>query len=78
MAHRRAGGFVDRGDGKGWVLDDTPAPAPPKARPRQAPTSPISQAGGWALPSDPPEPEPASDADPPKKTAAKRARSKES
>lgn len=65
MAHRRAGGFIDRGDGKGWVLDDTPAPEPPEPRPREAPKSPIQQAGGWALPTDVPAPEPVAESEPP-------------
>lgn len=61
---RRAGGHIDRGDGKGWVLDDTPTPPPPKERPRKplGGTGPTT-VGGWVLVPEPepvvePEPEP--------------------
>lgn len=66
MAHRRAGGYVDRGDGAGWVLDDPPPPPPPvstaPAYVEGVPVMPVT--GGWALvpPTEPvasPEPEPA-------------------
>lgn len=55
----RAGGHIDRGDGKGWVPDDTqpePAPEPVAHKPLQ-PT--VEAAGGWRLAPEPvPEPEP--------------------
>jgi hypothetical protein len=66
MADRRAGGFIDRGDGKGWVLDESP-PAP---SPKEVPHKPLSegsqikQTGGWALiPESVPEPEPEAESD---------------
>ncbi|HTE69888.1 MAG TPA: hypothetical protein VK942_14190 [Actinomycetes bacterium] len=59
MAEYRAGGHIDRGDGEGWVLDDTqpePAPEPVAHKPLQ-PT--VQAAGGWRLAPEPePEPEP--------------------
>ncbi len=65
MVERRAGGYVDRGDGKGWVLDDSLPPVPATPAPRvPGPAAPPTQqvAGGWVLtpPAEPiaPEPEP--------------------
>ena len=56
MAHRRAGGYIDRGDGRGWVLDDTPASKPPKATAVRHPVrrEPF-KAGGWVF-TPPPAP----------------------
>ena len=45
----RAGGYIDRGDGRGWVVDDTPAPAPPRERPRQHRATGPTTVGGWTL-----------------------------
>jgi hypothetical protein len=64
----RAGGHIDRGDGDGWVLDDTqPAPAP--AAVEHQPLKPtIQEAAGWRLTPEPPpaepEPEPEPEAEP--------------
>lgn len=55
---RRAGGHVDRGDGKGWVLDDAPQPDVKPFVPQVQDTAPAVQvAGGWVL-SPPAQPEP--------------------
>lgn len=52
MAERRAGGHVDRDDGRGWVLDDSPAPPVPEFVPQAQEAAP-------AVPARPaPEPEP--------------------
>lgn len=69
MAVYRAGGHIDRGDGKGWVPDDTqpePAPEPVAHKPLQPS---VQAAGGWRLapeppPEPPPEPEPVSEPEP--------------
>jgi len=52
----RAGGHIDRDDGKGWVVDDTPIPDPPKERPRKQLVTQGPDSGGWVL--APPEPGP--------------------
>lgn len=52
---RRAGGYIDRGDGKGWVLDTTPPAPPPPPRPHADPVPGPAKVGGWVLA---PEPEP--------------------
>lgn len=55
---RHAGGHVDRGDGKGWVLDDTPQPDVEPFVPQVQDSAPAVQlAGGWVL-SPPAEPAP--------------------
>lgn len=74
MAEVRAGGYVDKGDGKGWVVDDSPPKPPPESVPHKPLQPVIKKAAGWALTPDSepePEPEPAS-----KKTAAKKAAKK--
>ncbi len=82
MAERRAGGYVDRGDGKGWVLDE-PRPLPKPVGPRQV-SSPVRtepyKAGGWTFTPDPEPsaPEPAqSEEKPTPKLADVRAWAKE-
>jgi len=55
MVVHRAGGHVDREDGKGWVVDDSPIPPPPKERPRKQLVTQGPDSGGWVLAS--PEPE---------------------
>ena len=59
MAEYRAGGHIDRGDGEGWVVDDTqPEPAPEPVAHKPFPP-PAQAAGGWRLAPEPePEPEP--------------------
>lgn len=59
MAVHRAGGHVDRGDGKGWVVDTDPAPATPEPQPHKPFKPAVQVAGGWML-SPPTELEPAS------------------
>jgi hypothetical protein len=49
MGELRAGGYVDRGDGEGWVLDDAPQPQP-VADPRSEPVDP------GRVPGEPQEP----------------------
>lgn len=52
----RAGGWVNRGDGKGWVLDRDPKPAPPPpVAPPPASAGPM-KAGGWVMATDQPAP----------------------
>lgn len=64
MAHRLAGGHIDRGDGRGWVVDDSPAPPvsqpePVKAGPAGLPGHPaVTAMAGYALPDPEPEAEP--------------------
>ena len=71
MAERRAGGHVDRGDGKGWVLDDSPAPPVPEFVPQVQEAAPaVPAAGGWVLsppatPTPAPAPAPAPEPEPP-------------
>lgn len=55
---KRAGGYIDRGDGKGWVLDTTPKPPPPPEPPRPAVQRGPVKAAGWTL-ATAPEPAPA-------------------
>jgi hypothetical protein len=58
---KRAGGHVDRGDGKGWVPDDESESQPePESEPMHAPEPDPATvmreptvAGGWTLPADP-------------------------
>ena len=81
----RAGGHIERGDGKGWVVDDTPTPLPepvPHAPPTYGPTEVGGHRltpEGWVL-VDPGKPYEARRKDPvasaehpaPRKRAAKR------
>jgi hypothetical protein len=70
MADRIAGGHVDRGDGRGWVVDDSPAPpvSPPepvKAGPAGLPGHPaVASMAGYTLPEPDPEPEPDQEPEP--------------
>ena len=60
----RAGGHIDRGDGKGWVVDDTPPASPPKERPRKQLVTQGPDSGSWVLAEPEPvavEPEPESE-----------------
>jgi pyruvate/2-oxoglutarate dehydrogenase complex dihydrolipoamide acyltransferase (E2) component len=59
MAERRAGGHIDRGDGKGWVLDDTPAEPLPSPEPHKPLSPTVEVAGGWRLAPEAPPPAPA-------------------
>jgi hypothetical protein len=63
MVTHRAGGWVDREDGEGWVLDDTQPEPAPEAVEHQPLKPTMEAAGGWRLVPEPPptepEPEPA-------------------
>lgn len=81
---RRAGGYIDRGDGKGWVLNDEDPKPVPEPQPHADPKPGPSKVGGWRLlPETEPvavayEPEPDPEEEPPpakpaaKKSAARR------
>jgi hypothetical protein len=54
---KRAGGYVDHDDGRGWVLEPEPEPqggppAPVEAGPGGLPGNPVMSAAGWSLPKD--------------------------
>jgi hypothetical protein len=48
----RAGGHIERGDGKGWVVDDTPTPAPSPVKPHGKQPVGLTEAGGHRLTDD--------------------------
>jgi len=57
LATHRAGGWVDREDGEGWVLDDAQPPPAPEPVEHQPLKPTMEAAGGWRLVSEPPPPE---------------------
>jgi hypothetical protein len=63
LATHRAGGWVDREDGEGWVVDDTQPEPAPEAVEHQPLKPTMEAAGGWRLTPEPPpaEPEPEPD-----------------
>jgi hypothetical protein len=60
----RAGGHIDRGDGKGWVPDDTQPEPAPEPVPHQPLSPTMEAAGGWQLVGEPPPPSPEPEPEP--------------